>query len=95
MVYTGRGKTVRVILMNPQIGKNTCWQVVNRFSAFINKNTLVCVWSSNVLGTSLLGGTNFDGTRYLIYFLTLANASTGTAHHGVKLRREVSLEVSK
>ena len=43
-VDAGRGKTVRVTLVEPQIGKRRwkswCWQFVSRLSPSINKNVL-------------------------------------------------------
>ena len=46
-VDAGRGKTVRVTLVEPQIGKRRlkswCWQFVSRLSPSINKNVLCLV----------------------------------------------------
>ena len=50
-VVAGRGKTVRVTLVEPQIGKRRlkswCWQFVSRLSPSINKNVLCLVKQRN------------------------------------------------
>ena len=50
-VDDGRGKTVRVTLVEPQIGKRRlkswCWQLVSRLSPSINKNVLCLVKQRN------------------------------------------------
>ena len=46
-VDVGRGKTVRVILVETQIGKRRltswCWQFVSRFSPSINDKNVLCL----------------------------------------------------
>ena len=46
-VDAGRGKTVRVTLVEPQIGKRRltswCWQFVSRFSPTINDKNVLCL----------------------------------------------------
>ena len=84
-VDAGHGKTVRVTLVEPQIGKRRltswCWQVVSRFSPSINdKNTLCLVKQRDgktcnhlMKWTSSEGSKKGTGTSGLIKHLEVAH----------------------
>ena len=74
-VDAGRGKTVRITLVKPQISKRRlmswCWQFVNRFSPSINDKNAVCLVKKRD-GKTCMKGT---GTSGLIKHLEVAHSA--------------------
>ena len=68
-VDAGRGKTVRVTLEEPQIGKrrltSSCWQFVSRFSPSINDRNVLCLVkrSNGKTCDNLIKWTPSDGSK--------------------------------